>query len=167
MNTMADLRREVAQRLRENLHGRTFDEYDEDMPETPHMLGVVPIGVTSTERAEEGTLLDPEYSLWKNYYEEITTTGGVRREVETAIQSLFDDGIIRMRETPEDSGIHYVTVDRFGGTGNEVPTECADCGNRITTSPELELMGGRYFMMFELSCECGFGRRLRRTLERL
>lgn len=167
MNTMADLRREVAQRLRETVHGRTFDEYEEELPETPHMIGVVPVGARSTQKAEEGTLMDPEHEFWQSYYEDITTKNGVSREIETAIQSLFDDNIVRRREVPEGSGIHHVTVDKFGGTGSEIPTECASCGNRITANPNLELYDNRYYMTFNLSCECGFGRKLRRNLERV
>lgn len=157
-NTMADLRREVARRLRETLHGREIDTMEKGTPQMEHMLGVVTLGAISTEKSERGTILDPDHEFWESYYEDIKTENGVRSEIKTAMQSLKDEGVFRVT-TPygEDAGILYVEVGDIDEKPNRMLTTCAECGGRIPTEPELTFSYGRYRLIFDLDCpDCEF-----------
>lgn len=159
-NTMADLRREVARRLRDTLHGREIDTMEKGTPEIEHMLGVVTLGAISTPQSENGTILDPSHEFWQSYYEDVNTENGIRREIETAMQSLKEDGVFRVT-TPygEDAGILYVEVGEMDDKPNRMITTCAECGERIPTEPELKMSYGRYRLVFDLQCsECDFDR---------
>lgn len=157
-HTMADLRREVAKRLRETLHGREIDTMERGMPELEHMLGIVTIGAISTPEAEKGSLLDPEHEFWSGYYEDVNTKNGVRGEIESAMHSLKDDNILRI-STPygEEAGIMYVEVGDIEETPNRMVTVCTECGESIPTEPELKHSYGMYSLSFSLDCpECDF-----------
>lgn len=156
--TMADLRREVSRRLRDTLHGREIDTIEKGMPETPHMLGIVTIGAISTEKAIKGSLLDPDHEFWSDYYKDIDTANGVKREVESAIRSLKEDGIFEV-STPygEEAGIWYCEVGDVDSPPNRMVTTCTECGARIPTEPELKHTRGYYSLEFSLDCpECDF-----------
>lgn len=157
-NTMADLRREVARRLRETLHGREIDTMEKGMPELPHMLGIVTIGAISTDKAIKGSLLDPDHEFWGSYYEDVNTQSGVEDEVQSAVRSLKDDNIFRV-STPygEEAGIWYCEVGDIDESPNRMVTACTECGASIPTEPELNHHYGRYNLQFTLDCpECDF-----------
>lgn len=168
-NTMADLREEVASRMRETLHGREIDTIRGRTPELPEMIGVVPIGTSSTREEERGTLLDSRHEFWTNYYKDVGTRRQVTDEIQTAIHSLREDGIFKMSEPyGEDAGILYTEVERMGGNRVEMNTECALCGERISVHPTLEQKGGHYFERYSLDCpECKFSRTLEKRLDRV
>ena len=67
MNTMEDLRREVASRMRASLHGREIDMVEQVTPELPHMLGITPLNKIHDPKNEEMTLLDPQHHFWQQY----------------------------------------------------------------------------------------------------
>lgn len=156
--TMADLRREVAQRLHETLHGREIDTMEKGMPKLPHMLGIVTIGAISTPKAIKGSILDPNHSFWDEYYKDITAPNAAEREVESAVRSLKKDNIFQITMPyGEDAGIWYCEVRDVDHPPNEMVTTCAECGSSITTQPRLTLDNGRYLLNFRLDCpECEF-----------
>ncbi len=157
-NTMADLRREVAKRLRDTLHGREIDTMEKGMPGLPHMLGIVTIGAISTEKAEKGSLLDCYHEFWNAYYEDVKTKGKAKSEIESAMRSLKEDEIFRV-STPygEEAGIWYCEVGDIDAKPNKMSTVCTDCGESIPTEPELKHTHGRYTLEFSLDCpECDF-----------
>jgi hypothetical protein len=165
---MADLRREVAQRLRETLHGREIDTMEKGMPELPHMLGIVTIGAISTPEAISGSLLDCDHSFWDTYYEDVNTKGKVEREIESALHSLKEDEIFRV-STPygEEAGIWYCEVGEVEEQPNRMLTVCTDCGESIPTEPELKHRHGRYTLEFKLDCpECDFSANYESNLTR-
>jgi len=159
-NTMADLRREVARRLRETLHGREIDTMEKGMPKLPHMLGIVTIGAISTPEAVTGSLLDCDHQFWETYYEDVNTDGKAKREVESAVRSLKEDDIFHVN-TPygEDAGIWYCEVGTVDDSPNLMRTQCAECGAMVTTEPDLIQQYGRYMLNFEIACDdCDFER---------
>jgi hypothetical protein len=157
-NTMADLRREVARRLRETLHGREIDTLEKGMPELPHMLGIVTLGAISTEKALKGSLLDPDHEFWSDYYTDVKTQNEAESEIESAIHSLKDDGTFTV-STPygEKAGIWYCEVDEIHAPSNEMITSCAECGEAISVEPNLTQHYGMYTLKFSLDCpSCDF-----------
>lgn len=157
-NTMADLRREVAKRLRETLHGREIDTMEKGMPELPHMLGIVTIGAISTPEAIKGSLLDCNHEFWDAYYEKVNTRGKAEKEIESAIRSLKEDNIFQV-STPygEEAGIWYCEVSDIDESPNRMVTVCSNCGESISTEPELKHRNGYYVLEFSLNCsECDF-----------
>lgn len=166
-NTMADLRRAVARRFRETFHGKEIDTIKKGTPEIEHMLGVVTLGAISTEKCETGTILDPNHAFWQEYYQEIKTENAVRREIETAMQSLRDDDVVRVSEPyGDDAGILYVEVDDLR-TESGIPTECRSCGASIVTEPSVSLDYGRYSLVFNLDCpSCDFSETMHRKLNK-
>lgn len=157
-NTMADLRREVAKRLRNTLHGKEIDTMEKGQPEIEHMLGIVTLGAISTEKCEKGTLLDPNHEFWQSYYENVNTKKGVKREIRSAMQSLKDDNVFRVASLyGEDAGILYVEVGDIDESPNQMTVMCAECGASIQIAPELTMHYGRYRLIFRLNCEaCDF-----------
>jgi len=157
-NTMADLRREVAKRLRETLHGREIDTMEKGMPELPHMLGIVTIGAISAPEAIKGSLLDCDHPFWDAYYEDVNTKGKAEREIQSAVHSLKDDEIFQV-STPygEEAGIWYCEVGDIDEQPNRMLTVCANCGESIPTEPELKHRHEHYVLEFSLDCpECDF-----------
>lgn len=138
-NTMEDLRKEVATRLRETLHGREIDTMEKGMPEIEHMIGVVPIGAISTKECEKGTILDPHTDFWNDYEEDVKTKGKVKDKIATAMQSLEDDGTFDISwPYGEDGGIAYVEVDEYEDRSNSMTTECRECGAIIPFEETVE-----------------------------
>lgn len=157
-NTMADLRREVSKRLRETLHGKEIDTMEKGMPQLEHMLGIVTIGAISTPEAEKGSLLDCKHEFWDTYYENVETKKKAKNEIESAIRSLKEDNIFRV-STPygEEAGIWYCEVGDIDEKPNRMVTVCTDCGERISTEPELSHSYGMYKLTFSLDCPaCDF-----------
>lgn len=156
--TMADLRREVARRLRDTLHGEEIDTMEKGMPELPHMLGIVTIGAISTPEAEKDSLLDCDHEFWSDYYEDVNTKGKAKREIQTAMRSLKEDNVFRV-STPygEEAGIWYCEVGDIDETPNRMVTMCEDCSESIPTEPQINHSSGRYSLTFELNCpNCDF-----------
>jgi hypothetical protein len=155
---MADLREEVAVRLRKTLHGREIDTIESSMPELPHMLGVVTIGAISTEEAESGSILDPNHKFWEDYHEPVKTKGKAKRKIESAVQSLKNDGAFRLTEPyGEDAGIWYCEMDDIVDNDGPFTTTCEDCGESIKTELEISRGPSGYCLEFLLVCEsCSF-----------
>lgn len=167
-NTMSDLRKLVAKRLRETLHGREIDTMQKGMPEIEHMLGVVPIGAISTDECEEGTILDPDTDFWNDYEEDVNTRGRVKEKIATAMQSLEDEGTFNVSwPYGKDGGIAYVEVGDVGESSNSMTTECNECGALILTRPNLEHTSRGYKISFDLDCHsCDFERTIGEVLKR-
>jgi hypothetical protein len=155
---MADLRQEVASRLRNSLHGREIDMMEGVRPELPHMLGITPLNKVHDPNNEKMTLLDTKHPFWKEYEEDVTTLGQVKQKIETAIRSLKEDGVLQMTYPyGEEAEIIYVEVDRLSNNTNNMKTACAECGNRVTTAPKLIQNNGYYYISFSIECdECGY-----------
>lgn len=169
MNTMADLRRECANRLRRSLHGREIDTLENTI-EMAHMLGIVPIGAISTRKAEEGTLLDPEHDFWQEFDGEIRTKNEARRRVQSAIRSLKKDGTFRMTHPyGEEADIVYCEVDEVQQSGDVLlPTTCAECNEEIEAPLSLECTdSGSYEIATRVDCPyCDFSSVMSRLLQR-
>lgn len=171
MNTMADLRRECATRLRDAVHGKEIN-MEENRVTTPHMLGIVPIGAQSNHRVESGTLLDCNHEFWDDFEEEVNTPNGARNRIESAIRSLKKDDIFRMTypygEEWQDPDIVYCEVDELQ-QGNDplLETKCAECGNTIEAPLSLDHHGDVYALTITVDCpHCDFSRNLERGLFR-
>lgn len=169
VNTMADLREEVASRLRNSMHGREIDMMETVKPRVPHMLGVTPLGKAHDPKNEEMTLMDTKHPFWKEYEEEIRTKNQVMEKVETAIRSLKEDDIFRMNYPyGEEAEVIYVEVEKLQSTSNDMKTTCAKCGTMLTVQPNLVQDNGYYHLRFSLDCDtCDFSRLLEQNLQRL
>ncbi len=171
MNTMEDLRREVASRMRASLHGREIDMVEQVTPELPHMLGITPLNKIHDPKNEEMTLLDPQHHFWQQYEEDIDTKNKAADKLHTAIHSLREDGLFTMTYPHgEEAEIVYVEVERPSIVQNTttLQTSCNNCNRDITAHPNLLLDSGSYYLRFSLDCdECDFSRTLERGLHRV
>jgi len=158
VNTMEDLREEVASRLRNSLHGREIDMMETVRPRIPHMLGVTPLGKVHDPKNEEMTLLDPQHPFWQSYEDDVRTKNQLSSKVQTAIRSLKEDGVFRMNYPyGEEAEVVYVEVDKLHPTANAMNTSCKECGATVMTQPNLEEELGRYHLKFTIDCpECDF-----------
>jgi hypothetical protein len=135
--TMADLRTKVAKRLRETLHGREIDTLEMGMPETAHMLGIVPIGGISTREAEKGTLLDCDHDFWNDYDKTVSTRRAAMNEVKSAIRLLRENETFTVNAPyGEEAGIMYCEVEPVERDG--LATECAECGAALKAEPKMD-----------------------------
>ncbi len=173
VNTMADLRQEVASRLRNTLHGKEIDTYRNTAyrngnPELPHMLGITPLNKVHDPMNEDGTLLDTQHPFWQEYEEDISTLNEVKEKIETAIRSLKRDGVFRMTYPyGEEAEIVYIEVDRIQTEENSMKTSCKECGTGVTTAPSLVLIKGSYHLKFSIDCpQCDFSGEYIRNLIR-
>jgi hypothetical protein len=165
---MEDLRRVVAKKLRETLHGREIDTMKKGMPQIEHMLGIVPIGAISTKECEEGTILDPNIEFWNEYEEEVKTKGKVRSKIETAMNALSSEGTFNISwPYGKDGGIAYVEVGDVSESANSMVTECDNCGASIPTRPNLKHTIRGYKLLFDLDCpSCDFDKTVGQLLQR-
>ena len=160
---MADLREEVASRLRDSIHGREIDSMEDGMPRLPHMLGVVNIGDYPKPKDIDGSILDPNHEFWNSYYESVDTRSGVEREVESAIRSLESDGTLEM-STPygEEAGIWYCEIEELdqeeaSSVPQGIETKCIECNERANVSTDIQLLYDHYRLTFTVDCEsCDF-----------
>lgn len=165
---MADLREEVAIRLRNSLHGREIDTM-ENTVEIPHMLGITPLGKIHDPNNEELTLLDPKHEFWQQYYEEVNTKHVVHKKIETAVRSLREDGTFTMTHPyGEEADITYVEVERLDRQPEQaMTTECLDCGERIDARLSVNLAGKTYLTNVDIDCpHCDFSNTYSRQLIR-
>lgn len=109
-NRLSDLRVEVADRMREAMHGKLLDE-GEDPPELPHMIGVTELDEAHQPSNEEGTILDPTHEFWNDYYKEVDTMRHTYGEVKTAIETLGKDGTFEKIYPDPDKDKVYVRID--------------------------------------------------------
>jgi hypothetical protein len=167
VNTMEDLREEVATRLRNTLHGREIDMM-ESTPRLPHMLGITPIGDIHDPNNEEMSLLDTQHPFWQDYEEDVKTANAVTKKIETAIRSLKEDGIFTITHPyGEEADIMYCEVEKIQSHNTNITTTCVDCGTLLTTRPNLALDSGHYYIKFSLDCdECDFSRTVKRRMTR-
>ena len=128
VNTMADLRRQVALRLSNALHGRTIE--DETDVELPHMLGITPLGEMHEPKNEERTLLDPSFPFWDDYERDIDTLNKAREEIEKAIRLLREDGTFTKMYPFEDEDVVYIEVDEVTES-NSSDVSCPECGSNL------------------------------------
>lgn len=168
VNTMEDLRREVASRLRNALHGREIDMMESVRPELPHMLGITPLNKVHDPNNEKMTLLDTNHQFWQNYKEDVRTKNRVTEKIETAIRSLKEDNIFRMNYPyGAEADVIYVEVDKLSTTDNSMKTSCKECGATLTAVPNLLQHGNSYNLKFSIDCtECGFSGSFERRLLR-
>lgn len=169
VNTMADLREEVASRLRNSLHGREIDMMETSYPGIPHMLGITPIDKVHDPHNEEMTLLDTQHPFWENYEEDVRTKNKATEKIETAIRSLKEDDIFRMTYPyGEEADIIYVEVDKLQSDGDNIQTSCKECGEPVTTNPSLDQNRATYHLTFSIRCEeCGYTATFGRSLQHI
>jgi len=155
-NTMRDLRREVATRMRDTLHGREIDLIEGVMPRIPHMLGITPLNSVHDATKNTGTLLDPETEFWQSYEKEILTGNDVESEIEAAIRSLKESGVYRSSYPHgEEAGIIYVEVDKMNHT-EMFETVCNKCGEPVDASLSIAQTGSGYSLQMTVDCDnCG------------
>lgn len=169
MNTMKDLREEVAIRMRTALHGREIDMVEEIRPELPHMLGITPLQKVHDPTNEYGTLLDPRHHFWQSYEEDVTTKREASEKIQTAIYSLKEDELFR-KTYPygEEAEVVYVEVETPSTDGNNMKITCEECDTRITTQPNLLQDSGHYSLNFSLDCpNCEFSKTVKRSLHQV
>ena len=158
VNTMADLREEVASRLRNSMHGREIDMMETVKPRVPHMLGITPLNKVHDPKNEEMTLLDTKHPFWQDYEEDIRTKNQVMEKIETALRSLKEDNIFRMTYPyGEEADVIYVEVEKLQPTANDMKTSCVECGTILTAQPNLSQEGNHYILKFSIDCpDCEF-----------
>jgi hypothetical protein len=158
VNTMEDLRHEVASRLRNSLHGREIDMMEGVKPRLPHMLGITPLGKVHDPKNEEMTILDTSHPFWTDYEDDVRTKNKLMEKVQTAIRSLKEDDIFRMTHPyGEEADVIYVEVDKVQPTDNSMKTSCKECGTTLSADPLLNEGRGTYHLSFSLDCpECDF-----------
>lgn len=167
MNTMKDLRKEVASRLRNSLHGREIDMIEEVRPRLPHMLGITPLNKVHDPQNEEGTLLDTDHQFWQDWHKSVETKAEASRNIETAIHSLSEDGVFRMTYPyGEEAEIAYVEVDKIESDDtNILQTSCKNCDTLVRTVPNLLQKGKHYYINVTVDCpECEFSGTFERSL---
>jgi len=166
---MEDLRREVATRLRNTLHGREIDMLEGVRPHIPHMLGITPLNKVHDPNNENGTLLDPKHQFWLDWHKPVDTAAEVERLVETAMQSLSEDGIFRVTYPHgKEAEIAYVEVDKLPNEEILLQTSCKECGSNISTTPNLSEDSGYYYLKFSLDCpDCDFSGLYKEKIERV
>jgi len=158
MNTMEDLREEVAVRMRRAMHGQEIDTFESDV-QIPHMLGITELGETHSTSDEEHTILDEEHEFWQDWHDDVVTGYVVTEKIETAIRSLREDNVLRITYPyGKEAEIAYVEVDEIGRNANmDNTTECTSCGERVTGDVSIEPSGSHYSIDMKLECEnCGF-----------
>lgn len=167
VNTMADLREEVASRLRNSMHGREIDMMESVKPRVPHMLGITPLGKIHDPQNEEMTLMDTRHPFWQEYEEDISTKNQVMEKIETAIRSLKEDNIFRMNYPyGEEAEVIYIEVDKLQQMDSTMKTTCAECGAILTAQPNLVEDGDYYTLTFSLDCDvCDFNKTVEQRLE--
>lgn len=165
VKTMTHLREEVAERLRETLHGKEVDMLNVVQPRIPHMLGVTPLDETHEPDKEKGTLLDPKYPFWSDYYQDVETRNAVMEETETAVKTLVEDDIVRLTYPHgREAEIIYCEVDEMSTDTNKteetamnMKTSCRECGTTLTTQPELVQTTRHYNITVSIDCtKCDF-----------
>lgn len=156
-NDMYDLRREVASRLRNSIHGKEIDMLDGPTPRMSHMLGITPLSEEHDPKYEERTLMDPQHHFWAEYEEEIRTKNQALRKLQTAIRSLREDDTFRMLYPyGEEADIVYCEVDELDS--DKIETNCPECDALLKTEPTLDLSTHSGFLKFSLDCdECEYG----------
>lgn len=163
MNTMEDLRREVASRLRNTLHGQTVPK----KTRLPQMLGITPLDKVHDPNNEEGTLLDTDHHFWQDWHEPVRTQSQAIQNIHDAVESLKADGTFR---TTENGDQLYCEVDELPEETNffKLHTTCAECGSDLYVSPNLSQDSGYYDLKFSLDCpDCEFSGVYKSTLQRL
>jgi hypothetical protein len=87
----------VAEMVRENLNGEVIDGLDEHEPTLREMIGLVPIGAEDDELdSVEGTILDPEHTVWSHGPEEwVETVSKAEEEIENALRTLTVNGVLQ------------------------------------------------------------------------
>jgi hypothetical protein len=164
VNTMEDLRREVASRLRNSLHGREIDMM-EHKPRLPHMLGVTPLREVHDPNNEEMTLLDTKHPFWQDFEGDARTRSQVTEKIETAIRSLREDDIFRMTYPyGQEADIIYVEVDPLTESSSW-EADCHACNSTLSAEPSLERTAFTYTLKFNASCDCGFEKTYKTVLE--
>lgn len=157
MNTMEDLRKEVASLMRETIHGREIDTL-ENTVEVPHMIGVTPIGESHSPENERGTILDPSHEFWEEWHDDIVTVTVAGAKVETAIRSLADDGIFENTYPyGKSADIIIPKIDRVENMTVDVSTACLECGEEVIPSLSVEDSASTYELQLSVSCaDCGY-----------
>lgn len=169
MNTMEDLREEVAVRLRRVLHGQELDMFENEV-RIPHMLGITPIGKTHDPKDEEHTILDADHAFWEEWHDDIVTGYTVRKKIETAVRSLREDDIFRITYPyGKEAEVAYIEVDEIGRNAQlDNTTTCANCGASIKADLEIVESNGQYSIRMTLDCDaCDFSGLYERHMTRL
>lgn len=153
-NTMVDLRKLVAQKMRAALHGREFDVLEEDIS-VEEMLGIFDVGAKNTDFS--GTLLDPDHEFWDAWYEDVYSIRSAESKIESAIRSLKADGHVDIVEPyGNEADIIYVEVsvpqEQTGGA-----TECPSCKRVATVDRTFtQATFGQLTVRYKLNCpNCG------------
>lgn len=167
-NTMADLRREVAIRLRDALHGRQVDMEQDIVPKIPHMLGITGLGNVHDPTTERHTLMDPSHHFWEEYDDTVETKNAVMEKLESAISSLRQDEHFTMTHPyGEEAGVIYCEIDVPDEATSEetLQTSCKNCDTLVTTDLNLLQRGNSYNISVSIDCpDCGFSQKYGRTL---
>jgi len=157
MNSMEDLREEVAVRMRRVLHGQEIDTFKSDV-QIPHMLGITELGERHVEENEEHTLLDPSHEFWDAWHDDDVTEYIVNEKIQTAIRSLREDETLRVTYPyGTEAEIAYVEVDEIGrNTVLDNTTDCIECGESVQSDMSVEKTGKSYAVVLSVECDCGF-----------
>lgn len=157
MNTMENLREEVAQRMRNTMHGKEIDHFENDV-RMEHMLGITPIGEDHHPSAESDTILDADHPFWDDWHEDTISGFSVRQHVQTAIRSLKDDDLLKVTYPyGEEAEIAYVEVETPSDDFVD-NVECKECGAVVDADLSIDGdMRAFYFVNLEVDCpECEF-----------
>lgn len=172
VNTIDDLKEEVALRLRKSLHDREINMMNDVKPRLPHMLGITPIGKVHDPQNEEMTLMDVNHRFWQEYEEPVRTKNKVNELLMETIEQLLDEGKFKKYYPyPDDSlksEVIRCEVERVQSSDTSMNTTCKECGESLTTQPNLLQEKGHYYLKFSIDCpECEFSGAYRNHLRRM
>lgn len=152
----------VRQLLKETLDGREIDMMHHEI-ETPHMIGVSPIGSSHSRSNEHDTILDPQHSFWEKASQNPSSRREIREKVERSIRILKEKDVFRvLYPYGEEAEVVYTEVDGPPGV------ECAECGSTETYSRDrIECIGESYAYVFRIDClSCDYDGVFERPLSR-
>lgn len=167
---MHDLRREIAQRLRETLHGREVDLMKEEPLRLEHMLGVIDVGEPVPIDGADGSILDPDHDFWNEWHSDALSGYYVRDKIKTAMHSLKEDDIFRMTYPyGQEAEIVYIEVDELQNSPEQqLQTSCRECGSTLTAVPNLTQDSDYYYLRFSIDCpDCEFSNLYETHLQRV
>ena len=174
MKTMEDLREEVAERMRDSIHGREIDMLENDVI-IAHMLGITEIGEEHNTVDEEGTLLDREHPFWDAWHDDVNSSYTAMKLIESAIRSLREEGVFTMTHPyGEDADIVIPEISEVSNNSLLGMVNCAKCGEPVYPSLSVSPLSrsdsskiGSYGMDMMITCDsCGFSGLFRSNMTR-
>jgi hypothetical protein len=153
MNTMQDLKFQVAQQIDETIGGHMFDLTEENLT-VSQMIGIDPIDRETEKYKTEETILDPHHSFWESWYDGRVSQFNTFELVEAAIHLLVKDETVIITDVyEEDSDLVYVEVNIDNKPPVYTSATCDSCGNKARAKISFLPASANYMLRMELHCD--------------